>query len=132
MLGLSTTEYAKKLITPFNVVAELIALVGLYFVVLRFSRGLAAVTTASNDEPWGLLLCFGLFCGVPFSATGFLLGSGVCLLGLKRYHPVLKNAILIGLLGYWFAPVFLLNDLGRPWRKLMGVHGRLPCRGCHF
>ena len=130
--GLSMTEYAKKLITPFNVVEELVALVRPYSVVLRLSRGLAAVTTASNGEPWGLVLCFGLLCGVPSSATRYALGSAPYLLGLKRYHPVPKNAILIGSLGYRFAAVFLLNDLGRPWRKLMGVHGRLPCRGSHF
>jgi Ni/Fe-hydrogenase subunit HybB-like protein len=115
-LGQSETEYVKRLFTPFNVVAGLIVLVGLCFVVLRFSTGLASVTTASDDEPWGLFLCFGLFCGVPLSATGYVLGTGVYLFGLKRYHPVLKNAILIGLLGYLFAVIFLLTDLGRPWR----------------
>jgi len=106
----------ERLLTPFNVVAGLIVLVGLYFVVQRFMHGLAAVTGASNVQPWGLLLGWGLFVGVPLSATGYVLGSAVYLFGLKEYKPVVRNAILIGFLGYFFAVVFLLIDLGRPWR----------------
>ena len=115
-LGLTMTEYIKGLITPFNIVAGSILLVGLPFIVLRFTEGLTAVTSASDAQPWGLFLSWGLFCGVPLSATGFVLGSAVYIFGLKEYHPVVKNAILIGLLGYFFAIVFLLIDLGRPWR----------------
>ncbi len=115
-LGLTLNEYIKGLITPFNVVAGLIVLTGLYFIVLRFTQGLGAVTSASNVQPWGLFLSVGLFSGVPLSATGYVLGSAVFLFGLKKYHPVVKNAILIGFLGYFFAVVFLLTDLGRPWK----------------
>ncbi len=53
---------------------------------------------------------------MPLSATGFVLGTAVYIFGLKEYHPVVKNAILVGLLGYLFAVIFLLVDLGRPWR----------------
>ena len=50
------------------------------------------------------------------SATGFVLGTAVYIFGVNKYHPVVKNAILIGFLGYFFAVTFLLIDLGRPWR----------------
>lgn len=115
-LGLALREYVVKLVTPFNVVAGAIVLVGLYFTVLRFTQGLAAVTGASDEQPWGLFLSWGLFSGVPLSATGYVLGTAVFLFGLKQYHPVVKNAILLGFLGYFFAVVSLLVDLGRPWR----------------
>ncbi|MBI2907982.1 MAG: polysulfide reductase NrfD [Chloroflexi bacterium] len=104
------------LVTPFNLIAELIVIVGLVLLVIRFTQGLGAVTAASQDQPWGLLLNWGLFSGVPLSASGFVLGTAVYLLGLKKYHPVVKNAILVGFLGYLFAVIFLLVDLGRPWR----------------
>jgi Ni/Fe-hydrogenase subunit HybB-like protein len=58
----------------------------------------------------------GLFTGVPLSATGFVLGTAVYIFGLKNYHPIAKNAILVGFLGYLFAVIFLVVDLGRPWR----------------
>ncbi|UCF84915.1 MAG: polysulfide reductase NrfD, partial [Desulfobacteraceae bacterium] len=115
-LGLNTREYIKKIMTPFNVVAGVIVLIGLYFIVLRFSQGLAAITRASDVQPWGLTLALGLFSVVPLSASGYVLGSAVYLFRLKEYYPVVKNAILIGFLGYFFAVVFLLIDLGRPWR----------------
>jgi len=115
-LGMSPREYARSLVTPFNIVAALIILAGLPLIGLRFARGLGAVTNASNVQPWGLFLAWGLFSGVPLSASGFVLGMVVYLFGLKRYHPVVNNAILIGFVGYFFAVVFLLIDLGRPWR----------------
>lgn len=115
-LGLSTGDYAKKLITPFHIIAGIILLAGLPLLVIRFSQGLASVTSASDAQPFGLFLTVGLFVGVPLSATGYVLGSAVYLFGLKQFRPVLTNAILLGFLGYLFAVIFLLTDLGRPWR----------------
>lgn len=114
--GQSLKEYVRGLFTPFNVIAAVLVLPGLYLIATRFLFGLAAVTGASNEQPWGLFLGLGLFAGVPWSATGFVLGTGVYVFGAKDYHPVVKNAILIGFLGYLFAVVFLMIDLGRPWR----------------
>lgn len=115
-LGRSFGQYLKSQITPFNIIAGVIILAGLYFIFLRFTQGLAAVTSASDVQPWGLFLVWGLFAGVPLSATGFVLTTAVYIFGIKEYHPVVRNAILLGFLGYFFAVVFLLVDLGRPWR----------------
>ena len=115
-LGLSIPEYMKQLVTPFNIIAGIIVGFGLILIAIRFSQGLGAVTAASQDQPWGLFLGWGLFSGVPLSATGFVLGTAVYLFGLKEYRPVVKNALLLGFLGYLFAVIFLLIDLGRPWR----------------
>ena len=115
-LNLPMSEYIKRLITPFNLVAAILILPGLTLIGIRFYQGLGAVTSASQYEPWGLFLSWGLFSGVPMSASGFVLGTAVYIFGVKKYHPVVKNAILIGFLGYLFAVTFLLIDLGRPWR----------------
>jgi Ni/Fe-hydrogenase subunit HybB-like protein len=40
----------------------------------------------------------------------------VYLFGLRQYHSLVRLAILTGFLGYLFAVIFLLLDLGRPWR----------------
>ena len=125
-LEMPMTNYLKGLITPFNIIAGIIVLVGLSLTVIRYSQGLGAVTAASQDQPWGLFLSWGLFSGVPLSATGFFLGTAVYLFGLKEYQPVVKNALLIGFLGYLFAVIFLLIDLGRPWRlpyPMIGAFG---------
>ncbi len=115
-MGLTFNEYIKSLITPLNVVAGLIVLAGVYLIAMRFLFGLSEVTESSNEQPWGLFLSWGLFSGVPFSASGFVIGTAVYIFGLKKYQPIVKNAFLLGFLGYLFAVVFLMIDLGRPWR----------------
>ncbi len=115
-LGLTFKEYLKSLITPLNIFAGIIVSAGLFLILMRFIFGLEAVTEASNEQPWGLFLSWGLFSGVPFSGSGFVLGTAVYIFGLKKYQPIVKNAILLGFLGYLFAVIFLMIDLGRPWR----------------
>ncbi len=113
---LSIKDYVKSLINPFNIIAGIIVLVGVSFIFLRFAFGLDEITDSSNTQAWGLLLGVGLFTGVPFSASGFVMGTAVYIFGLKKYQPVVTNAILLGFLGYLFAVLFLMTDLGRPWR----------------
>jgi Ni/Fe-hydrogenase subunit HybB-like protein len=115
-LGLTLKEYVRGLVKPFNIVAGVIILVGLPFVVMRFTQGLGAVTGGSQDQPWGLFLSWGLFTGVPLAATGYIMASAVYIFGLKDYHILVRPAVLTGFIGYLFAVIFLLFDLGRPWR----------------
>ena len=53
---------------------------------------------------------------VAIAAGGYLLATTVYLFRLKEYYVVLRPAVLTGFLGYLFAVVGLLVDLGRPWR----------------
>jgi Ni/Fe-hydrogenase subunit HybB-like protein len=116
LLGMTFKEYVKGLITPLNIVAGMIVCAGLLLILMRFIFGLDQVTEASNEQPWGLFLSYGLFSAVPFSGAGFVMGTAVYIFNLKRYKPVVKSALLLGFLGYLFAVIFLLIDIGRPWR----------------
>jgi Ni/Fe-hydrogenase subunit HybB-like protein len=117
LLGLTLREYlAQAVRNPFNWVAGLILLVGLPVIAGRFYYGLGFVTHSSNDFPWGLFLGFGLFCMVPLSSSGFMLGTTVEVFGRRDFKPIERLALLNGLLGYFFAVMYLLNDLGQPWR----------------
>lgn len=116
LMGMSWPEYRQSLITPFNVVAALILSVGLPLIVLRFVHGLSFVTHASNEYPWGLFLGWGLFGGVPLSATGFVMATAYYIFGFRKYQPLVRLAVLTGFLGYFFAVMYLMTDLGRPWR----------------
>ena len=53
---------------------------------------------------------------VPLSASGFLLSTTVEIFQRDDFSPIERLALLNGLLGYFFAVVFLLVDLGMPWR----------------
>jgi Ni/Fe-hydrogenase subunit HybB-like protein len=117
LLGLTPRQYMGQAVrNPLNWLLGAIFAVGVPVIVYRFLFGLGSVTHASNDYPWGLFLGFGLFCMVPLSASGFLLGTTVELFGRHDFKPILRLALLNGLLGYLFAVVYLLNDLGMPWR----------------
>ena len=84
----------------------------------RFIFGLGWATHSSYDYPWGLFLSWGLFTMVPLSASGFMLGTTVELFGSKDFKPIERLGLLNGLLGYFFAVVFLQVDLGQPWRLI--------------
>ncbi len=117
LLGLTPREYlGQALKNPFNWVLGVIFAVGFPLIIYRFIFGLGSVTHSSNDYPWGLFLGFGLFVMVPLSASGFLLGTAVELFGRKDFKPIERLGLLNGLLGYLFAVVYLLTDLGQPWR----------------
>ncbi len=114
--GMTWPEYLRSLVTPFNIFAALVLIVGIPVIVQRFVYGLAAVTHASYEYPWGLILGWGLFGGVPLSATGFVMATAYYIFGFKRYRPLVRLGVLTGFMGYFFAVVYLLVDLGRPWR----------------
>jgi Ni/Fe-hydrogenase subunit HybB-like protein len=117
LLGLTTNQYLQQLRrNPVNWLLLIIFPVGLPLLLQRYIYGLGSVTYASNDYPLGLFLGFGLFGMIPLSASGFLLGTTVTLFGQEDFHPIERLALLNGLLGYFFAVVYLEVDLGMPWR----------------
>jgi Ni/Fe-hydrogenase subunit HybB-like protein len=117
LLGLTPREYlAQAVMNPFNWILGIILAVGLPLLAYRYLFGLGVVTHGSNDYPWGLFLGFGLFAMVPCSASGFMLGTTVEIFGRHDFEPIERLALLNGLLGYLFAVIYLLVDLGMPWR----------------
>ena len=117
MLGLSWPRYWQLIVkNPLNWIIASILIVGIPLLAQRYLQGIHAVTHSSQDYPWGIILGFGLFAMVPLSASGFLLSTTVEIFGRKDFEPIERLALLNGLLGYFFAVVYLLVDLGMPWR----------------
>ena len=116
LMGMPLAEYVRTLVTPLNVLAAAILAYGIPMIVIRFTGGLSAVTHASNEYPWSILLGWGLFSGVPLSATGDVMATAVYIFGFKKYHPLVRLGVLTGFMGYLFAVIYLLIDIGRPWR----------------
>ena len=99
-----------------SALAGVLALSFLYVVVIRFTKGLGAVTNLSDRFPWGLWIGFDLLCGVGLAAGAFTLTAVVHLFNIKRFEPIVRPTILTGFLGYTFVILALLLDLGQPWR----------------
>jgi Ni/Fe-hydrogenase subunit HybB-like protein len=88
---------------------------GFYSTLLRFTKGLGAATHLTDRFPWGLWIGFDVICGVGLAAGGFTLAATVYVFNLRRFHPILRPAILTAFLGYALVAVALLYDLGRPY-----------------
>jgi len=76
------TRDDKKILTPFNVISGIIILVGLVLTVLRFTKGIGAVTNLDDNNPWGLWIGFDLLCGVALAAGGYVT-SAACAGGIR-------------------------------------------------
>jgi Ni/Fe-hydrogenase subunit HybB-like protein len=122
-MGQTFSQYARSLVTPFNAVAAVIVLVGLAVAVMRFTQGLASTTNLSDTYPWGLWIGFDVMTGVALAAGGYTLATTVYIFKLDEYRPIVRPAVLTGLLGYFFVVIGLCFDLGRPWRLPFPIIG---------
>ncbi len=108
----------KRLFRPtgWNILAVLLVILGLIIAVVRYTKGLGAVTNLSDTYPWGLWITFDVMSGVALAAGGFLIAGTVHIFNLRRYEAVLRPAVLTAFLGYFLVIIGLLVDLGLPWR----------------
>ena len=96
--------------------------VGTGVILLRYVYGIGAVTHLSNRFPWGIWIGFDVMSGVALAAGAFVIAAAAHVFGLKRFEPLVRPAILTGLLGYLLVIGGLMVDLGRPynvWRPLI-------------
>jgi Ni/Fe-hydrogenase subunit HybB-like protein len=93
----------------------LILVAGGAVTVLRYWKGLGAVTNLSDRFPWGLWVGFDVLCGVGLAAGGFTITTAVYVFNLKRFQPIVRPTVLTAFLGYVLVAVGLMYDLGRPW-----------------
>jgi Ni/Fe-hydrogenase subunit HybB-like protein len=110
------TTAGKSYLTPFNIVAGIIVIIGLFITVLRFTKGLGSVTNLSDYNPWGIWIGFDLLVGVALAAGGYVTSAACYIFGMKKFHSAVRPAILTGFLGYALVVVALNYDVGRPWR----------------
>lgn len=82
------------------------------FLIARFFWGLETATALSDAMPWGLWIAFKLSF-VACAAAGFTFAAIVYVFRLEQYRPLVRTAILIGLIGYTTFIISLLVDLGR-------------------
>jgi Ni/Fe-hydrogenase subunit HybB-like protein len=102
-------------ITLWRAVAGLIFAAGFYATYLRFVKGFEVATNLSNAQPWGIWVGVATLCGVGLSAGGFAIAGAVYLLGMERYRPILRAAVVIAFLGYLSVVAGYAWELGLPW-----------------
>jgi Ni/Fe-hydrogenase subunit HybB-like protein len=102
-------------ITLWRTLVGLIFAAGAWATYLRFVKGFQVATNLSNAQPWGIWVGVATLCGVGLSAGGFAIAGAVYLLGMERYRPVLRAAVVIAFLGYLSVLLGYAWELGLPW-----------------
>jgi Ni/Fe-hydrogenase subunit HybB-like protein len=112
-----------KFLTPFNVISIPIMILGLIIIIIRFWKGLGAVTNLTQEVPWGLWIGFDVVTGVAFAGGAYVLTFMVYILNMQKYHSIVRITVLNGFLAYVFYAGALLLDLGRPWNVINPIIG---------
>ena len=112
-----------KWLTPFNIISIPVIIIGLIIIVIRFWKGLGAVTNLSQEVPWGLWIGFDVVTGVAFAGGAYVVTFMVYILNQQKYHSIVRVTVLNGFLAYVFYAGALLLDLGRPWNVINPIIG---------
>jgi Ni/Fe-hydrogenase subunit HybB-like protein len=99
-----------------------LALAGIAVLVVRFTKGIGAVTHLSDQYPWGIWIGIDVATGVALAAGGFTSAFIAHILHNERYHVLVRPALLTAMLGYTFVALGVIVDLGRyynMWHILM-------------
>jgi len=112
-----------RILTPFNIIAIPIILLGIVLIVIRFENGIGSITNLSQDTPWGLWIGFDVVTGVAFAGGAYVLTFMVYILKMEKYRSIVRVTVLNGFLAYLFYAGALLLDLGRPWNVINPIIG---------
>ena len=105
----------RELLTkPFLVLFSL-SLVGLFFLAVRFTKGIGAVSNLSDGYPWGIWVAYDVAIGTAVTCGGFAVAILSYILNRGAYHSLVKSAILTSLFGAFLAASSILVEIGRPW-----------------
>ncbi|MCU7854426.1 MAG: Ni/Fe-hydrogenase cytochrome b subunit, partial [Candidatus Thiodiazotropha sp. (ex Lucinoma borealis)] len=99
---------------PFMLLAA-VALVGLYFLAIRFTSGMGFVTNLNSGYAWGVWVVYDVIVGTALACGGYALAITVYVLNKGEYHPLIRPALLASLLGYALGGLGAFIDMGRWW-----------------
>ncbi|MCH7226044.1 Ni/Fe-hydrogenase cytochrome b subunit [Haloferula sp. A504] len=90
-------------------------LIGMSLIVVRFVKGIGAVSNMNDGYPWGIWIAYDVATGTAIACGGYAVAILVYIRNHMRYHPLMRSCILTSLFGYGLAGFSVMVDLGRPW-----------------
>jgi Ni/Fe-hydrogenase subunit HybB-like protein len=120
---LSEMKPKGKYFTPFNIISVPVILVEFALIVIRFWKGIGAISNVNQDIPWGLWKGFNVVTGVAFAGGAYVLTFMVYILNIRKYQSIIRVTVLNGFLAYAFYAGALILDLGRPWHIFNPIIG---------
>jgi Ni/Fe-hydrogenase subunit HybB-like protein len=109
------TPVGGRLLTPsFNVLVALFA-AACGVLLIRFWKGLGAVTALNDGYPWGVWIAYDVLVGAALACGGYAVAILVYILNKGKYHALIRPALVTSALGYSLAGASVVADLGRWW-----------------
>ncbi len=99
---------------PFLVFAGLAGL-GLLLGLYREVTGLGFVTGLNDGYSWGLFKNWNVTALTALGSGGYAVAVLAWIFNEKRFHPIMRTAVLTSLVGYGTGMLALGFDVGRPW-----------------
>lgn len=91
-------------------------LISVYFMVIRFTEGMGAVSNLNGGFAWGIWVVYDVVIGTAFACGGYALAFTVYVFNKGEYHPLVRPAIVTSLLGYALGGFGAFFDMGRFWQ----------------
>jgi Ni/Fe-hydrogenase subunit HybB-like protein len=95
-----------------------IAGLGLVLCLWREVAGLAAATAMNDGYSWGMFKNFNVTTLTALGSGGYALGVLTYVLNRRKYHTLMRTALLTSILAYTVGMIALATDIGRPWNIL--------------
>ncbi|TSK09082.1 MAG: Ni/Fe-hydrogenase cytochrome b subunit [Geobacter sp.] len=92
-----------------------LSLVGLFFIAVRFVKGIGAVSNLSDGYPWGIWVAYDVAIGTAVTCGGYAVALLSYIINRGHYHSLVKSAILTSLFGSFLAASSIVVEIGRPW-----------------
>ena len=105
-----------KMWTPATIVMVVLMILGGAVAGYRMLFGLGAATNMNDGYPWAFWLGLDVLGGVAMAAGGFIIACAVYIFNWKKYHVIVRPAILTAFLGYLMAVAAIFLDIGHPFR----------------
>jgi Ni/Fe-hydrogenase subunit HybB-like protein len=105
-----------KMWTPATIVMVVLMIIGGAVAGYRMLFGLGAATNMNDGYPWAFWLGLDVLGGVAMAAGGFIIACAVYIFNWKKYHVIVRPAILTAFLGYLMAVAAIFLDIGHPFR----------------
>jgi Ni/Fe-hydrogenase subunit HybB-like protein len=99
---------------PFLIVVGLAA-IGLLLGLYREVTGLGYVTGLNDGYSWGLFKNWNVTALTALGSGGYAVAVLAWIFNEKRFHPIMRTAVLTSLVGYGTGMLALGFDVGRPW-----------------
>src|SRR3954454_23669502 len=114
-MALRAEPIGGPLLTPLTrVLAGLFGLSALT-IAWRLVAGLGSATALNDGYPLGLWIAFDVVTGAALATGGYAVGLLVYILNRRKYHPLMRPAMVTSALGYTLAAAGVGLDVGRWW-----------------